>query len=79
MVALTGNERRLMKSLFHADGSVMKREALLEALSTDGGLDIDPHRLDSVIHRLRSKVARHTSAPFPLLAVYGEGYVLRTV
>lgn len=78
LIALTGNERRLMKTLFDANGSVVSRDRLLEALSSGEGFVLDPHRLDSVIHRLRSKVSGQAQVSLPLIAVYGEGYVLRT-
>jgi DNA-binding response OmpR family regulator len=50
------------------------RETLIAAL-TDNVHDFDPHRIDSMIHRLRRKVADATGAQLPLLAVHGEGYV----
>jgi DNA-binding response OmpR family regulator len=73
-IALTKTERRLLQPLVAANGDVVVRETLIAAL-TDNVHDFDPHRIDSMIHRLRRKVAGATGAQLPLLAVHGEGYV----
>ncbi|MCW0417417.1 hypothetical protein NB717_003870 [Xanthomonas sacchari] len=52
----------------------MAREALIAAL-TDRVYDFDAHRLDSMVHRLRSKVQRRCGEPLPLAAVHGKGYI----
>lgn len=74
-VALTKTERRLSHSLVTAGGGVVSRDALIASL-TDNIHDFDTHRLDSMIHRLRRKVADACGEPLPLTAVHGEGYVL---
>lgn len=73
-IALTKTERRLLQPLVAAAGEVVGREALIGAL-TDNVHDFDPHRLDSLVHRLRRKVASTCGAQLPLQAVHGEGYV----
>jgi DNA-binding response OmpR family regulator len=73
-IALTKTERRLLQPLVAAAGEVVEREALIAAL-TDNVHDFDPHRLDSLVHRLRRKVASACGAQLPLQAVHGEGYV----
>jgi DNA-binding response OmpR family regulator len=73
-IALTKTERRLLQPLVAAGGNVVVRETLIAAL-TDNVHDFDPHRIDSMIHRLRRKVADACGAQLPLLAVHGEGYV----
>jgi DNA-binding response OmpR family regulator len=75
IVALTKTERRLLEVLIEQANRVVSREALIAAL-TDDIHDFDPHRLDSLIHRLRRKVQRELDVPLPLNAVHGEGYVL---
>jgi DNA-binding response OmpR family regulator len=45
-------------------------------LFTTDVFDFDPHRLDSLIHRLRKKVLTVIGEPLPLNAVHREGYVL---
>ncbi len=74
-VALTRAERRVAECLLRVPGQLVSRDALIAAL-TDNVHDFDPHRLDSLIHRLRRKVADGCGEPLPLLAVHGEGYVL---
>ncbi len=74
-VALTKTERRVVERLTAAPGTLVARDVLIAAL-TSNVYDFDPHRLDSLIYRLRRKVADACGEPFPLTAVHGEGYVL---
>lgn len=74
-VALTRSERRLCQRLLEASGEIVTREALVATL-TDNTYDFDMHRLDSMMYRLRRKVADHCGEALPLVAVHGEGYVL---
>lgn len=74
-VILTKTERRLLEELMRQPGHVVSREALIGVL-TDDVLAFDPHRLDSLIHRLRRKVLAGTGESLPLNAVHGQGYVL---
>ncbi len=76
-VALTRTERRVVERLTAASGQLVTRDQLVAAL-TDNVYDFDPHRLDSLIYRLRRKVANICGEPLPLNAVHGEGYVLAT-
>lgn len=72
--ALTGSERRLCLRLLEQPGLLVEREALIAAL-TDRVHDFDAHRLDSMVHRLRSKAQRRCGEPLPLAAVPGKGYI----
>ena len=54
-------------------GQLVTREALADAFA-DGGFD--SHRLDSLVYRLRRKVADGCGTQLPLDAIHGEGYVL---
>jgi len=74
-VPLTKTERRLVARLLERADSVVSREELIEAMAGDA-LDFDPHRLDSMIHRLRRKVVGLAGLALPLSSVHGEGYVL---
>ncbi len=74
-VILSKTERLLLEELMREPGRVLSREALIGAL-TDDVLAFDPHRLDSLIHRLRRKVLAAAGEPLPLNAVHGRGYVL---
>ncbi|WP_267226275.1 response regulator transcription factor [Dyella silvae] len=75
VVALTKTEGRILAKLFEKSNDVTSREELIEVL-TSNIYDFDPHRLDSLIHRLRKKVQQLLGIPLPLSAVHGEGYVL---
>lgn len=74
-VALTQTESRVLAPLLLADNKVVTRDALIGAL-TENIHGYDPHRLDSLIHRIRKKVLRVLGIPLPLNAVPGQGYVL---
>lgn len=73
-VALTRSERPLLQCLMQQAGEVVAREALAATLTADP-FSFDMHRLDSMIHRLRRKIAVASRHPFPLWAVHGAGYV----
>ncbi|KXU97452.1 hypothetical protein AB839_07410 [Stenotrophomonas sp. DDT-1] len=73
-ISLTRSERALLRNLFAQPGDVVPREHLIAALTPDV-FDFDPHRLDSLIHRLRRKVRAACGGPLPLTTVHGEGYV----
>lgn len=74
-VMLTRSERRLLEAMLQHADEVVPRETLIAAL-TDDVLAFDPHRLDSMVHRLRRKVLAALGEPLPLNAVHGTGYVL---
>jgi DNA-binding response OmpR family regulator len=74
-VILSKTERRLLEEFMKQPNQVILREALISAL-TDDILAFDPHRLDSLIHRLRRKVLAAVGEPLPLNAVHGQGYLL---
>lgn len=73
-VPLTRSERRLVARLLQESGTPVARDQLIAAV-TDDVHQFDPHRLESMVHRLRRKVATLGAGPLPLQAVHGEGYV----
>ncbi|WP_158884737.1 response regulator transcription factor [Rhodanobacter sp. L36] len=73
-VALTQLESRVLSPLLQAPNTLVTREALIGAVTTNVHA-YDPHRLDSMIHRLRKKVLRVLGRSLPLNAVQGQGYV----
>jgi DNA-binding response OmpR family regulator len=74
-VTLSKAERRLLERLMEQPNEVILRETLMRTMT--GDLDeLDPHRLDSLIHRLRRKVLTVLGEPLPLSVVHGTGYVL---
>lgn len=74
--ALTATERRVLTRLVSSAGRLVSREQLIGAMTTNV-YDFDPHRLDSLIHRLRKKVASACDEPLPLVSFPGEGYVFK--
>lgn len=74
-LALTSSERRVLLCLWRTRGRLVQRDALLATLGGELGMDIDPHRLDVLLHRLRQKVLDRTGCPLPLSAVRGQGYL----
>lgn len=74
-VAVTKTEASLLTALLESPNEVVSRERLIAVL-TDNVYDFDPHRLDSIIHRLRRKVLQVHGELLPLKAVHGKGYVI---
>ena len=76
IINLTDQESRLVSTLITAESTTVVRNALVLALGTSSA-NYDHHRLDTLIHRLRSKTRGH----FPelqLRTVYGLGYACVT-
>jgi DNA-binding response OmpR family regulator len=74
-VMLSKSERLLLDAMLHHANEVVSREALIAVLTDDVDA-FDPHRLDSMVHRLRRKVLAALGEPLPLNAAHGTGYVL---
>lgn len=75
VVALNLAERKVLSRLIVRPGEVVTRDELIATL-TDNVHDFDPHRLESLVHRLRRKVRQACGETPPLNAVHGRGYVL---
>jgi DNA-binding response OmpR family regulator len=80
-IPLTLGERALLRPLFEARAQVVPRAVLIAGLLEATGqgavvTEFDPHRLELLVHRLRQKIGRKASEPFPLRAARGAGYVL---
>jgi DNA-binding response OmpR family regulator len=74
-VKLTKAERRVLELLMRYPNQVFSRDSLIDVLS-DNSENFNPHRVDSLIHRLRKKVLEKAGEPLPLDAVHGAGYKL---
>ncbi|WP_343237238.1 response regulator transcription factor [Xanthomonas sp.] len=74
-LALTESERGFLRPLFAAAGTPVDRETLIAAL-TDQPWDFDPHRLETLVHRLRTRVSGACGQPLPVRALRGSGYLL---
>ena len=76
-LSLTGGELRLLLSLIHADGRILTREFLLDALYGGGEGDVMERTVDVYIRRLREKLGDDAERPRYIATVRGAGY--RTV
>jgi len=74
-LALSAAERAVLQELFRAPGSPVSRERLIAAL-TSTPHDFNPHRLEVLVHRLRTRVRDATHLVLPLRALRGAGYLL---
>lgn len=72
---LTKSERKLMARMMATRDKVVTRDQLIEVM-TESPHEYDPHRIDSLIHRLRKKAQAIYGQDLPLVAVHGEGYVM---
>jgi len=75
VLTLTVAERGFLRELFAAHGEAVERERLIAAV-TDQPWDFDPHRLEVLVHRLRTRVRNATGAMLPVRALRGVGYLL---
>lgn len=75
VLALTEAERAFLRELFIANGRTVGREQLIAAV-TDQPWNFDPHRLEVLVHRLRTRTRSATDATLPIRAVRGTGYRL---
>lgn len=80
-VQLTHGERTLLRPLFEFRTHVVPRSVLIAELARTASGNVvaehfDPHRLELMVHRLRQKIGRVVTEPFPLVAVRGAGYAL---
>ncbi len=73
-LALTGAERGFLRALMTPSSAPVERETLIAAI-TDTPWDFDPHRLDVLVHRLRSRVQNATGLTLPVRALRGAGYL----
>jgi len=68
-------ERAFLQPLFARAGQAVPREELIAAL-TNEPWDYDPHRLEVLLHRLRSRVRARFDCALPVRAIRGAGYLL---
>ncbi len=75
MLTLTVAERGFLRELFATPGEAADRERLIAAV-TDQPWDFDPHRLEVLVHRLRTRVRTATQQELPVRTLRGVGYLL---
>ncbi len=74
-VALSLQEHQVMQVLAATPGVPVRRETLIACLADDVQ-GFDPHRLETLVYRLRRKCAGFAGVPLPLRSVRSIGYVL---
>lgn len=72
-VQLSHNECCVLKAAADANGNLVSRKMLIEALGQDFW-HYDERRLEALISRLRRKLASYAPEGFPIRAVKGQGY-----
>ena len=73
-VTLTAIELRLLVALLDADGRVLSRDQLLDAVYGLDAAEVLDRTIDAHIRRLREKLADPASAPRFIATVRGSGY-----
>jgi DNA-binding response OmpR family regulator len=73
-IPLTHSECCVLKAVACADGQLISRRALIEALGHKDWY-YDERRLETLISRLRRKLGSHAPDGFPVRGVKGHGYL----
>ncbi len=73
-IGLTLAEFRLLVALVQAEGRILTREALLDALYGDADGDVLDRTVDVYVKRLREKLADDAERPRYIVTVRGVGY-----
>jgi DNA-binding response OmpR family regulator len=74
MVALSALELRLLAALLAADGRVLNRDRLLDAIHGEGEGDVTDRAIDQYVKRLREKLGDDPAEPRYVATVRGAGY-----
>ena len=73
-VALSTLELRLLAALLDADGRVLGRDRLLDAIHGEGEGDVTDRAIDQYVKRLREKLGDDPAEPRYVATVRGAGY-----
>jgi DNA-binding response OmpR family regulator len=73
-IALSILELRLLAALLAADGRILTRDQLLDAIHGTGEADVTDRAIDVYVKRLREKLGDDSSAPRYIATVRGAGY-----
>ena len=73
-VVLTTVELRLLAALLDADGRVLGRDRLLDAIHGEGEGDVLDRAIDQYVKRLREKLGDDPAEPRYVATVRGAGY-----
>ncbi len=72
---LSVNEQQVLKALLARAGEVCRNGELALAIGFNPD-EVDKHRIEVIVSRLRSKVERECGLTLPVRSVRGQGYVL---
>lgn len=75
VMALAEREWRLMDCLLATPGAVVSKAALYAAMFPDSD-EVDLHRVDVILSRLRQKLISRFGLSIPIRTIFGKGYVL---
>lgn len=73
-IALSVLELRLLAALLAADGRILTRDQLLDAIHGAGEADVTDRAIDVYVKRLREKLGDDSAAPRYVATVRGAGY-----
>jgi DNA-binding response OmpR family regulator len=73
-IVLSALELRLLTALLEADGRVLTRDRLLDAIHGDGEGDVTDRAIDQYVKRLREKLGDDPADPCYVATVRGAGY-----
>ncbi|HEY3335617.1 MAG TPA: response regulator transcription factor, partial [Candidatus Limnocylindrales bacterium] len=73
-VTLSALELRLLTALLEADGRVLTRDRLLDAIHGEGEGDVTDRAIDQYVKRLREKLGDDPAEPRYVATVRGAGY-----
>jgi DNA-binding response OmpR family regulator len=73
-VPLSALEVRLLAALLEADGRVLTRDRLLDAIHGEGEGDVTDRAIDQYVKRLREKLGDDPAAPRYIATIRGAGY-----
>lgn len=74
-IQLSDREYNLLACLMAAHGLVVGKVALHAAIFP-GSEDVDLHRIDVIVSRLRQKLESQLGSPLPIRTIFGKGFVL---
>ncbi len=74
-IQLSDREYNLLACLMAARGLVVSKAALHASIFSDSK-EVDLHRVDVIVSRLRQKSEKQLGSPLPIRTIFGKGFVL---
>lgn len=73
-IALSDKECAVLTTLFLNPRVPVSSERLLHSLNMAADI-FDPHRIDSIIYRIRKKIRQFSHSRFEIKNIYGQGFI----